>query len=354
MTRTITLAILLFVTTLAGCSWMGPEVIRSGRPAYNDAILTTNDEQVLQNVVRMRFQDSPGFLTVSSVTANVSVSATASVNAGFGPVANYQGNLIPFTGTVTTEQNPTISYTPVSGDRVMRQFMGETPLDLGILMINQAPKLGWVALVRRVNDIRNPDFIKPPALVPDARFAEITELIGDLQERGALYWVRLEGAKTGYAMILHSYSPSNVREVARLLDILQVPKPEREGADAIVPIQLSVGSPAPGTIAIETRSLFSLTQLAAASIELPPDMETVATRYPDVGSAGKGIRILSSATRPSQARVAIEYRGRWFYIEDTDHASKQWFIMLVLLASAQVPDSATGIGPVLTIPAGKR
>lgn len=354
MRSTVALGAVVLGAALSGCAWLGPEVLRSGRPAYNDAILATNDEQLLQNIVRLRFTDSIGFLTVSSVTANVSMTATGTVNAGFGPTSNYAGNLVPFTGTITTEQNPTISYAPVTGDRVMRQLMSETPLDLAMMMINTGPRETWVALISRVNNIRNPDFPRPPAMVTDPRFTEIAGLIGHLHERGTLYWVQLAGAKTGYAMILHSYSPTSVREVARLLELLGVPKPAREGDDAVVPIQLSVGSPAPGTMSIETRSLFSLMQLAAASIELPPELKPVARQYPEAGPAGTGIRILTSATRPSGARVAVEYRGRWYYIEETDQLSKQWFLMLQLLASAQVPDAATGVGPVLTIPAGRR
>ncbi|MFO1207038.1 MAG: hypothetical protein U1E63_15175 [Burkholderiales bacterium] len=72
----VLLAAAVAMGALAGCSWLGPEIIRSGRPAYNDAILTTNDEQLLQNIVRLRFGDSVGFLTVSSITANVSVAAS--------------------------------------------------------------------------------------------------------------------------------------------------------------------------------------------------------------------------------------------------------------------------------------
>jgi len=81
------------VGALSGCTQLGPKVLRSGRPAYNNAILATNDEQLLQNIVRLRFVDSLGFLTASSVTANISLSATGAVNAGFGSPASYEGNL---------------------------------------------------------------------------------------------------------------------------------------------------------------------------------------------------------------------------------------------------------------------
>jgi len=341
---------------LAGCAWLGPEIIRSGRPAYNDAILTTSDEQLLQNIVRLRFGDSLGFLTVSSVTANVSLTGTAAVNLGFGPQPNYQGNLVPFGGTLTAEQNPTISYTPVSGDSLVRQFAAEIPLDLAIIMINfsHSRTAAWMAIVRRVNNVRNPDFPDPPVLVTDARFEEIVALAGTLQRRGSLYWVRLAGAQTGYGVVLHSYSPQNSGETARLLDLLGIAKPLREGDDVVIPVRLSVGSPDPGAIAIETRSLLDLMRLAAASIELPPDAAVAAVRFPERGPAGQGIRIRVASARPAQTRVAVEHRGWWYYIADDDEASKQWFQMLQLLAGAQTPGAAAGTGPVLTVPVTRR
>jgi hypothetical protein len=337
----------------AGCAWLGPDIVRSGRPAYNDAILATNDEQLLQNVVRLRFVDSIGFLAVSSVTANVSFTASGTVNIGAGPTTNYAGNLVPIAGTVSTEQNPTISYTPVAGDQLLRQFAAEMPLERAILMINGVHAHGhaqaWRAVVRRVNNLRNPDFPDPPALVVDPRFEEVVALAGALQRHGTLYWVRLAGARTGHAIVLHSYSPQNSREVARLLDLLGVAKPAREGDDVLIPVQLSVGSPEPGSISIETRSLLDLMRLAAASIELPPDTPGAA-RFPTPGPAGRGIRIRSAESAPPGARVAAQYRGRWYYIADDDDASKQWFQMLQLLASAQLPDGTSGTAPVLTIP----
>jgi hypothetical protein len=336
---------------IGGCTWVGPEIVRNGRPAYNDAILATSDEQLLQNIVRMRFVDSIGFLAVSSVTANVSVSATGGVQLGFGSESNYSGNLVPFTGTLRTEQNPTISYTPVPADHLLRQLAAEMPLDLAILIINSAHShaQAWRAIVRRVNNLRNPDFPDPPELVVDPRFEEVVELAGSLQHRGLLYWVSLAGAEKGHAVVLHSYSPTNSREVARLLDLLGVTKPERAGDDIVIPVQLSVGTPAPGSISIETRPLIDLMRLAAASIELPPDTHGAA-HFPPPGPAGQGIHIHSALTAPARPRVAVQYRGRWYYIADDDDTSKQWFSMLQGLVAARLPGGSAGTAPVLTIP----
>jgi hypothetical protein len=344
------------VAAVSGCTWLGPDIVRTGRPAYNDAILATSDQQLLQNIVRMRFVDSIGFLAVSSVTANVSVTATGGVQLGFGTESNYAGNLVPFTGTLRTEQNPTISYTPVAADHLLRQFAAEVPLELVILMVNSAHShvKAWWALVRRVNNLRNPDFPDPPALAVDPGFKEVAEIAGALQHRGSLYWVRLSGAKSGHAVVLHSYASTSSREVARLLELLGIEKPARAGDDIVIPVQLSVGRPTRGAISIETRTLLDLMRLAAASIELPPDTHGAAS-FPATGPAGRGIRIHSSTEAPSRPRVAVQYRERWYYIDDDDDASKQWFNMLQALVAAQLPGGATGTAPVLTIPVtGKR
>lgn len=48
--------------------------------------------------------------------------------------------------------------------------------------------------------------------------------------------------------------------------------------------------------------------------------------------------------------MSVAYRGRWYYIASDDELSKQWFTMLQLLAGAQTPGAAPGMGPVLTVP----
>lgn len=54
----------------------------------------------------------------------------------------------------------------------------------------------------------------------------------------------------------------------------------------MIPVRLSVGSPDPGAIAIETRSLLDLIRLASAGIELEGEAAVGAIGYPDRGPAG--------------------------------------------------------------------
>lgn len=334
---------------VSGCtSWLGPDIIRSGRPAYNSAIVATGDEQLLQNVVRTRFHDSVGFLTVASVTANVSVTASASVQAGFGPPSSYAANLVPFAGALTTEQNPIISYAPLAGDQLLQHLGAETTMERAFLMLNSAsePEQIWYMIVRRINNLRNPDFPDPPLLTVDPGFEQVVATASFLQRLGVLHWVQLAGNQSGYGMVIHSYSP-NTREVETLLSLLGVQSPMLGGNDIVVPVHLSVGSPAPGTIAIETRSLFDLLRIAGATIDVSPDTSG-AGRLPAPGPAASGLRIRSGSAQPPDARVATQYRGKWYYIDADDESSKEWFTVLQLLAGA--PAGGGSAAPVLTIP----
>ena len=72
------LLIIAFVALLSGCqSAFGPQALARTHPAYNEAIITSINEQMLQNLVRMRYRDVPFFLEIGSVTASLSLGANA-------------------------------------------------------------------------------------------------------------------------------------------------------------------------------------------------------------------------------------------------------------------------------------
>ena len=86
----------VLVAALDGCTIVGPTAVRNGRAAYNDAIKTTDNQQMLMVVIHNRYEESSNLLEVVSVTANVRVTASAGVQAGFGNDSDYRGNLVPF------------------------------------------------------------------------------------------------------------------------------------------------------------------------------------------------------------------------------------------------------------------
>jgi hypothetical protein len=87
---------------------LGPSSISMGRAEYNEAINRTEDEQMLLSIVKGRYGETYSLLAVSGVAANVRFSGNAGVQVGFGPKSYYEGNLVPFSGGLTYEENPTI------------------------------------------------------------------------------------------------------------------------------------------------------------------------------------------------------------------------------------------------------
>ena len=111
---------------------VGPSSISMGRGDYNDAINKTEDEQLLMSIVKGRYGDTFSLLSVTGVAANIRFQANAVVQAGFGPNANYLGNLTPFGAGLAYEENPTITYSPIRGEIYFRQLI--TPISLNILV----------------------------------------------------------------------------------------------------------------------------------------------------------------------------------------------------------------------------
>jgi hypothetical protein len=64
-----TTCILLCFTALSACSAIGPESIRANRADYNQAIQQTNDQELLLNIVRIRYRDTLYFTTVERIAA---------------------------------------------------------------------------------------------------------------------------------------------------------------------------------------------------------------------------------------------------------------------------------------------
>jgi hypothetical protein len=67
---------------------------------------------------------------------------------------------------------------------------------------------------------------------------------------------------------------------------------------------------------------------------------------------GELLAVKSLSSRPSQASVAIRYRGSWFYIDDTDLESKATFALLTQLLALQ-SGKVQGVIPMLSLSLGK-
>jgi len=363
--RTVPALSLLAVLGSACATGLGPKAVRNERPDYNQQILRSANAELLLNLVRLRYNDTPLFLELGTVVA--SYGYDASLNAG-GTIPASGTNVANLGSAFAYGEHPTITYTPLTGEQFATRMLTPIPLD-ALMLFEQS---GWRAdrlllvAVQRVNDLLNaptasgPTPEREPYYEAFDDFAERFErlrsagLMGfnwevkehekDPPGRNPRFWIRAPADP-------NSALAADVASVRRALD-LEAGKEE---------FYLS-GFPykrMPNEVAVRCRSLLGVLYFLSNAVELPAEHVKAGLVTVTVGDdgqpfswskvTGKVLTVHSQEGRPQKAYVAVQHRGWWFYIADDDRSSKATFSLLNILYSLQ---QATGQGksPVLTLP----
>jgi len=329
-----------------------------GRAHYNEAINKTEDEQMLLSIVKGRYGETFSLLAVNGVAANVRFRSNTGVEFGFGPSSNYDGNLVPFSGGLAYEENPTITYIPVQGEQYLRQLLSPIPLNLLVLIIRTTTFSDFyiTLLVNRINNMKNPDFLEAPSAEPDLQFKRFIELHQELDQAGVLQWVEDPREDIAFDILITSYEPLYTEKVNEYLALLGLSVPTEESKAIVLPVYFAVKGKELDGIAISTRSTFDLIEILRAAIVVPKEHadDRLSIDYPAPGLAGKNIRIHSSKDAPKRAAVAVKYRGFWFYIDETDVHTKLFYELIRILWSVSMAAASNqSAAPVLTIPVSR-
>jgi hypothetical protein len=93
---------------------------------YNSAIAGSSNEQLLLNIVRLRYSETPVFLKVSSVINQYKRSAGISASAGYRTSVT-GGDSVSGSGEVAWADSPTITYAPLSGKEFATNLLTPVP-----------------------------------------------------------------------------------------------------------------------------------------------------------------------------------------------------------------------------------
>ena len=395
---TILLILLSSLTALCGC--LGPATIQTTRSQYNHAVRKTDDEELLLNLVRLRYGENLRFLPLSGLNAQFEFTTSGE----FGEQEKSRQLL----GRIGFSDRPTLTFAPQRSSEFTKALLGRIPLDSVYLFSH----LGWDLdavlrlYVRNINGIENagsgggpmpkyaPEFEEFRTLaallesladkrstvldikhlekeVADVRFAKITpEDLATLKKAG--YGVR--SAKDGKGFVATESTPVTVLsihpqaltspEMMHITRVLRLtPMQTRYEVQASPADQLAPLSPfdKTNTIKITTRSIFEVMSLLAKGVEVPKAhiKKGIAEitlnadgSYFDWGQVlGDLFNVQVCKLRPRRAAVAVRYRGYWFYISDIDHKSKTTLSLFNELLRLQRVGAAEG-QPVLTLPVG--
>ena len=214
----------------------------------------------------------------------------------------------------------------------------------------------YYALVSEINGIYNPDFLTP-ASTPDTRFVRVVTIMTELGQAHRLYWAQDSGHKDRFSIVIDHYSPDHADEVHELLTLLGIPKSENGSSRITLPTSMARDVQDNGGISITTRSVFDLLEILSGAVEIPEQdlVSGVAISFPPGGLVGKQLHVHHSETEPEHASVAVKYRNGWFYIDERDQATKQFFRLLTTLLSVNIADSTSRASatPVLTVPVSR-
>jgi hypothetical protein len=334
-----------------GCAAIGPRSINAGRGVYNEVINKTEDEQVLNLIVRNRYDETFGMISVASVTASLSFSVNAGVNAGFGNSDNYAGNLVPFSAGGAYEENPTISYTPMGGEEFLRKMLAPVSLTQLVLLSHMAKPQGRTLeiMAGRVNGLRNPFIGQEP---PSPEYARMADLFTELRLGAVLDVVHGTANDEEYFVDIHGYADEYSDTVRAFLDLLGIER-EVDGNDIVLPLHTAIG-PSSTAMNIQPRSPLDLLRVYGAGIDIPPPHLEAGIVRPikwEMAEKWRPIAIRSSRKRPDEAIVSILFRDWWFYVDATDARSKQAFMLLRTFIGMRLetPGGAQNL-PVLTVP----
>ena len=323
--------------------------------AYNEAIAETNAQQMLMVPVHNRYEEGNSLLAVASVTANVRISSSARVEAGFGSSETYDGNLVPFSGGFVYEENPTISYRPVTGEAYLRQLSSPIPLSLFSQTSQTLPDPGFVynMILASINDIYNPAFLHSEQQ-DDPRFSRLVEIMAMLTMERRLHWVNTPNSDELSLLIL---KPDGDKAVMEMLVLLQLPAEQAEQERIVIPVTLALDGKTEDGIGLTTHSLWTLVEVLSAAVQVPAEDERrgITTDFPKQGRLGRQLQIHYTKDQPEDAYIAVEYRDGWFFIDRRDLLTKRYFKLLGSLWNAAMSESLDDgtAAPVLTVPVSR-
>lgn len=393
---------------LAGGCTTGPERIQATRTQYNVVLQQTANEQMLLNLVRLRYREPILFLEVNSLTSSFSLSVNANASANLPKQAANSFGLGAGAGLA---EFPSVSYTPLQGEQYATRVL--TEIDMNTLA--RLYHAGWNLellmrlLTERIADLENKSGPVEAGGVPTpyGRFLDLAKTIRSLQERGSLAFLMLPGedvvlsdqvpaedvktgtiiagdkegyryvpGKSGKYELRKSGPPMLVMEmrcrdqaeaahVAELLGIRTVGTTTE--ASLVQRVRLirytDVASEKPNPdlpqVPIRLRSMLDVLFYLAQAVEVPAgDVKrgVVKVSHDAAGNASDRrdylkdvLSVSSGLLPPGSASVSVAYRDHWFYIGDADLASKDTFALLGIVFAIQSGDVKMS-QPVLTIP----
>ena len=223
-TRAQQVVAVVLAGVLAGCASYGPEALNQTRLHYNKVVKATTEEQLLLNIVRLRYTDTPSSLAVSAIAAQFERSQSVQIIPFFtsagGDINRSFTAVLPSAQALGADR-PTFSLTPQDDQEFTRKLFTPLPLD-GIVYLAKTTwpistvfrlyleNLNWVSNAQTAS---GPTPKEPPDVADFLRGIAALQL---LQDRGQIvFGVENREEKLGGPLPVASVKAGDVIEAAK-------------------------------------------------------------------------------------------------------------------------------------------
>jgi len=305
--------VLLGLCTLLFSCGMPKKSIKGDYSDYNNIIQYNQSQQMLLNIVRLKYRESPMFLKIGALSASYSFEFHG--GADFGRAGNTNLYGVDIGSSYSTR--PTITYTPVEGDTFVKQVLSEIDFDAFLLLFRS----GWpISALSHVMIERIGSYVNHPE---HPTYPEFKKIVGVLREAQKSDKLEFERENDEITLVI----------ITDRVDLL---------SDEFVEAERELRFPVKS---VQLRSFLDVLFSLGKNAEVP-EVHTDQVR----DSPGNGwIHIRSSTGRPDDSMVAVKHNGYWFSIANTDIRSKDTFALVKLLYQMQAGDIPT-VQPLLTLP----
>ena len=410
------LAAVLIGIGASACTTLGPYALDETRLRYNEVVKRTTEEQLLLNIVRLRYTDTPSSLAVSAIAAQFERSQTVGLvpfftSAGADNNRSYT-SILP-QAQIQGADRPTFTLTPLDDQEFTRKLFTPLPLDGVIYLAKTTWPITTVfrLYLENLNRVSNAETASGPTPkgAPEAtEFLHGMSVLQLLQNRKEIVFgveereERLSGPLPATAVSAHDvveaakngyeYRPDDkgtnwtlirkTQQPVLRIDPLAVDSPEMQDfaqvfglkpgltqydvtQEALNPFPSTYPQEGVTSLDLETRSLLQTLYYVSHGVDIPPEHTArglVTVTHEANGQVFDWIFLMrgffsvhwaKGEKRPAAAYVAVQYKDYWFYIDDTDQDTKSTFSLLMELSRLELAGKP-GSAPQLTLPLSGR
>lgn len=387
-----------------GCA-IQPRIIQQRHWQLNDTIRTTHVEQLLLNIVRLRHDEPPYFLQMSSITTQFSTQGNIGVT---GTIPESGVNVLGLSGGVAYSESPVVTWSLPDS----RDFYGRLLAPMGADELTALANAGWDPTrilrvgIKKINRLRNRDFrVEEGVYTPSSykQFVETLDLMSELSREGSIdfsYGVKssMGGGKFPMDKLDITAIPEGLqhglqfmtRDDPNMFEPLKLSKPlflrfskesdkdpramrlrqllnlaadkysfgivdtgnsgieQLRSESGMLSQTLDTGTPM-AEIVLNNRSMMEVLSFASVFVQVPEGQSAMNRSGEDEVRDLGWLNVLVSQDEPTDAWIKINYRERWYYIAADDAASRQAIGLLDALFQSVI-GNVPGAKPLLTIP----